>query len=53
MQTDKIILYVLSGLLTAGGVFMLLDKETNSLWSILPFGLATIIALLNKFKKVN
>jgi len=53
MQTNKIILYVLSGLLVSAGVFMLLDKETNSLWSILPFSLATIIALLNKFKKVN
>jgi len=53
MQTNKIILYVLSGLLALAGAFILFDKETNNLWSLLPFSLSVIIALLNKFKKVN
>jgi F0F1-type ATP synthase assembly protein I len=53
MQKSKILLYIIAGLLVSAGAFMLLDKETNSLWSLLPFSLGVIIALLNKFKKIN
>jgi hypothetical protein len=52
-QTNKIILYIAAGLLVSAGIFILLDNETNKLWSLLPFSLGLTIALLNKFEKIQ